>query len=529
MTSTDASPPSPRSPRPRTVLVSGATGYVGGRLVPCLLQEGYAVRCFVRSPDRLDGMPWRGDVEVAQGDVLKPETLPEAMAGVDAAYYLIHSLGSGEDAFAERDRRAADNFGEAAREAGVGRIIYLGGIDPKGDRRSKHLQSRIETGKHLRQHGVPVTEFRAAVIVGSGSLSFEIIRSLVERLPVLICPRWVQTPTQPIAIRNVLEYLTEALAVPESAGEIIEIGGTDVLSYSDMFRIYAKVRGLGRIIVNVPFLTPRLSSHWIGLVTPFTNTVARPLIEGLDNEAVVEHGSKARALFPSIEPISYEAAVRLALRRYASGTVPTVWHSAMSSTKNGQRGLVEELETSEGMIRETRRLAVRASPEAAFHIVKSLGGETGWMYANALWRLRGYLDLLAGGIGYRKGRRDPQDVRVGDVIDFWRVEDVAHEAERKLLRLRAEMKTGGRAWLQFEVTPAEAATGPVRAHITQTAFFEPKGLFGILYWYALYVPHRFIFTGMIEEIGRRAEALDARQRRESEASSADAPVVHAGS
>lgn len=510
MESTNA--PSPSADRPQTILVSGATGYVGGRLVPCLLREGYAVRCFVRSPDRLEGMPWLGDVEVAEGDVLEPETLDGVMDGIDAAYYLIHSLGSGEDEFAERDRRAADHFGEAARAAGVGRIIYLGGIDPKGAKRSKHLESRLETGKHLRQHGVPVTEFRAAVIVGSGSLSFEIIRNLVERLPVLVCPRWTDTPTQPIAIRDVLEYLTEALAVPESTGEIIEIGGSDVLSYSEMFRKYARIRGLQRALIHVPFLTPRLSSHWIGLVTPFTNTVARPLIEGLDNEVVVEHGSKARTLF-SIDPIPYEAAVRLALRRYASGTVPTIWHSALSSTKKGRDGLVEELETSEGMIRETRQLVVDAAPEAAFRVVKGIGGENGWMYANALWRIRGFLDLLMGGIGFRKGRRDPQDVRVGDAVDFWRVEEVKDEAHHRLLRFRAEMKTGGKAWLQFEVKPTDDPSP--RAHITQTAFFEPKGLFGILYWYALYVPHRFIFTGMIEEIGHRAEALEAQQQRHS--------------
>ena len=284
-----------------TVLVSGATGYVGGRLVPCLLERGYNVRCFVRDEARLRAQPWGHRVEVAVGDALDYDTVLPAMTDVDAAYYLIHSLGSDDD-FAERDRQAASNFRRAAAAKGVGRILYLGGMRPKGDRASKHLRSRIETGAVLRDGPVPVTEFRAAQIVGSGSLSFELVRYLTERVPVMICPKWVRTPTQPIAIRNVLQYLMDALEVPESSGEIIEIGGSDVLTYREMFAAYAKVRGLDRTIVDVPFLTPRLSSHWVGLVTPIPNRVARPLIEGLDNEVVVDDPAKARRLFPDVAP-----------------------------------------------------------------------------------------------------------------------------------------------------------------------------------------------------------------------------------
>lgn len=481
---------------PQRILVSGATGYVGGRLVPCLLRAGYDVRCFVRDADRLADRPWRDDVEVVEGDALDAETIPPAMEGIDAAYYLIHSLGSGEDEFAERDRRAANNFGRAAEEKGVDRIIYLGGIQPKGARQSKHLQSRMETGDHLRQWDVPVTEFRAAVIVGSGSLSFELIRYLTERVPVMICPTWVRTPTQPIAIRDVLQYLVAALETPESAGEIIEIGGTDVLTYGDMFQIYADVRGLNRPIVDVPVLTPRLSSYWVGFVTPISNTIARPLIEGLDNEVTVDDPEKAHRLFPDIEPISYEAAVRLALQRSATGDIPTVWNSAVSSVPN-EAGMTQELETTEGLYKEVRQITVDADPDTAFGLIEQLGGDTGWLYGDALWKLRGALDQLMGGVGFRKGRRSATELRVGDTVDFWRVEALE---EGRLLRLRAEMNLPGRAWLQYEVTPAEGGT-----LITQTTFFEPKGLVGTVYWYLVAIVHRWIFARMLKALGRKVE------------------------
>ncbi len=497
-------------PSSSTVLVSGATGYVGGRLVPHLLERGYTVRCFVRDERRLRAQPWGERVEVAVGDALEGDTLPPAMEGVDAAYYLIHSLGSDED-FAERDRRAAANFRRAAEAKGVDRILYLGGMRPKGDRASKHLRSRIETGDVLREGPIPVTEFRAAQIVGSGSLSFELVRYLTERVPVMICPKWVHTPTQPIAIRNVLQYLITALEVPESRGEIVEIGGSDVLTYREMFETYAEVRDLDRTIINVPFLTPRLSSHWVGLVTPIPNHVARPLIEGLDNEVVVEDPSKAKRLFPDVDPIAFETAVRLALRRTESNEIPTVWNSAVSSAAEAGRAhpqeMVSSLDTTEGLYRETRQITVPASPDDAFSVVKQLGGDTGWLYADVLWRLRGWVDQIFGGVGFRKGRRSRTDVRVGDAVDFWRVESIEESDAHSMLRLRAEMRLPGRAWMQFDVAPSEEDAASTA--VTQTVFFEPKGLWGTIYWNLIALPHRLLFSGMLDALGRRIEATAA--------------------
>ncbi|ABC46218.1 uncharacterized protein YbjT (DUF2867 family) [Salinibacter ruber] len=490
------------SPSSSTVLVTGATGYVGGRLVPCLLREGYAVRCFVRSAERLQAQPWSDDVEVAVGDALKADTVPPAMEDVDAVYYLIHSLGAGEDAFEDKDRRAATNIRRAAEAAGVQRIVYLGGMRPKGERQSKHLQSRIETGKVLRDGAVPVTEFRAAQIVGSGSLSFELVRYLTERVPLMICPRWVHTPTQPIAIRNVLQYLVAALQQPDSAGEIVEIGGSDVFTYAEMFQIYAEVRGLNRWVVNVPFLTPRLSSHWIGFVTPVSNSIARPLIEGLDNEVVVEDPEKAHSLFPDVEPISFEAALRLALRRAETGTIPTVWNSAVSSVPDEAPST--RLELSEGLYREERAVDVDAPPALVFDTIEQLGGDTGWLYGDALWRLRGWIDQLVGGVGFRYGRRDPDTLRVGDTVDFWRVET---REDNQLLRLRAEMRLPGRAWLQFKVSPHEDADA--RSRITQTLFFEPKGLTGTLYWSLARWVHGPLFAGQLRALANWAEERTA--------------------
>ncbi|PSQ96486.1 MAG: DUF2867 domain-containing protein [Bacteroidetes bacterium SW_9_63_38] len=490
---------------PQTILVTGATGYVGGRLVPCLLREGYSVRCFVRDADRLRAQPWGDRVEVAVGDALEADTVPPAMTDVDAVYYLIHSLGSGEDTFADRDRRAATNVRTAAEEAGVDRIIYLGGMRPKGEQQSKHLKSRIETGVVLRDGSVPVTEFRAAQIVGSGSLSFELVRYLTERVPLMVCPRWVHTPTQPIAVRNVLQYLIAALDHPESAEEIVEIGGTDVLTYAEMFQIYAAVRGLRRWVVNVPFLTPRLSSHWVGLVTPVSNGIARPLIEGLDNEVVVENAEKAQRLFPEVEPMAFEAAVRLALRRAESDVLPTVWNSAVSSAPPVSAEAAT-LDTTEGLYREVRTTTVDAPSELAFDTIARLGGDTGWLYGNGLWRLRGWIDQLLGGVGFRQGRRHEVHLRIGDAIDFWRVEALD---PGRLLRLRAEMRLPGRAWLQFEVSPTDEEES--RTRITQTVFFEPKGLGGTVYWNVVRPLHGLLFRGLLRRLGTWIEERSPEQ------------------
>lgn len=476
------------------ILVTGATGYIGGRLVPRLLELGYRVRCLVRDPARLQGRPWQKDVEIVAGDVLQSESLGESMRGVKAAYYLVHSLGSGAD-FHQRDLKAAENFGAAARKAGIERIIYLGGLAESSPELSEHLRSRQQTGDSLRSAGVPVTELRAGVIVGSGSLSFEMIRYLTERVPIMICPRWVFTRTQPIGIRDVLDYLTATLSCPSSAGRIIEVGGAEVVTYGEMMMIYAEVRGLRRWMIPVPVLTPRLSSYWVNVVTPIPAVIARPLIEGLRNENIV-NDPLARTLFPEIQPVGYRTAVERALTRLQASSVETAWSDALSTSQSVAPVI---LTTQEGMILEQRQRVVAASPADLYGIFTGLGGERGWFCMSWLWTLRGFLDRMMGGVGLRRGRRDPDDLRVGDALDFWRVEVVE---PNRLLRLRAEMKVPGKAWLQFQVAAGENESSV----LTQTAFFAPKGLVGWLYWYAIYPLHGLIFNGLIDEICRRAVA-----------------------
>lgn len=477
------------------ILVTGSTGYIGGRLVPRLLEMGFRVRCLVRDPSRLLGRPWYDAVEVVKGDVLQPESLPPAMQGLQTAYYLVHSLGGGTD-FHERDLHAARNFSEAARAAGLESIIYLGALAETSEGISEHLRSRQQTGDALRSAGVPVTEFRAGVIVGSGSLSFEIIRYLTERVPIMICPQWVYTRTQPIGVREILEYLTAALTIPESRGRIIEIGGSDVVTYGDMMMVYARVRELKRWMVPVPVLTPRLSSYWVKLVTPIPGAIALPLIEGLRNESVV-HDPIARTLFPSIQPVSYQTSVERALDRLRVSEVETTWSDALSTSQGNTQPVI--LTTLEGMILEHRQRDVAASPEIVYRVFTGLGGKRGWLYMNWAWAIRGAFDYLIGGVGLRRGRRDPDDLRAGDALDFWRVEAITQD---QVLRLRAEMKLPGNAWLQFQVRPQN---GP-GSQLLQTAYFAPKGLFGWLYWYILYPMHGLIFSGLIRGIARRAES-----------------------
>ena len=485
----------PPSPPPKLrVLLTGATGYVGGRLVPGLLQEGHAVRCMVRNPEALRARDWAGNVEIVRGDVLDPDTLADAMEGVDIAYYLIHSLGGGAG-YAARDIRAADHFASAAARAKVKRIVYLGGIFREDAAFSDHLRSRRETGEALRNAGVPVTEFRAGVIVGSGSLSFEIIRYLTERVPFLICPRWVYTRAQPIGIRDVLHYLTAAIHTPESSGKIIEIGGDEIVTYGEMMLAYARVRGLRRYMIPVPVLTPRLSSYWVDLVTPIPAAIARPLIQGLKNEVVVADDS-AKTLFPDIQPVPFQTALERALRRLDAGEVETAWTDATNRIDDNHPPV--EITTREGIIIERRQRHVQADPPTVYRIFSGIGGQRGWFFMNFAWRLRGALDRMVGGVGLRRGRRDPDDLRPGDALDFWRVEQV--DAPR-LLRMRAEMKVPGRAWLAFETH--EDGHGGTR--LTQTAFFAPKGLPGFLYWYILYPIHALIFSGLIRQIAKRSE------------------------
>jgi uncharacterized protein YbjT (DUF2867 family) len=416
------------------ILVVGASGYIGGRLVPLLQARGHDLVLMSRDARPLtDRFP---DARVVAADLLSPVTLAPALEGVDVAYYLAHSMGAGERDFAERDRQAARNFAQASARAGVARIIYLGGLGDDAANLSNHLTSRHETGAELAAHGVPVTEFRAAVIIGSGSASFEILRHLTERLPIMITPRWVGTRCQPIAIRDVLDYLVGALEHPDLRG-IVEIGGPDVLSYGDMMRTYARLRGLRRLMIPVPVLTPRLSSYWVNLISPVPAGIARPLIEGLRNEVVVRDPGPARAL--GLSPVSYLEALRRAMDRADPDDLVSTWFDAYAAP---DRATFSSLTSTEGMIVERRQRAVRASPEVVFAEIERLGGRGGWPYANVLWRVRGLVDRVVGGVGMRLGRRDPDKLRVGDALDFWRVEEVRGPS---LLRLRAEMRVPGRA------------------------------------------------------------------------------------
>lgn len=481
------------SSSPEIILVTGATGYVGGRLVPRLLEAGYPVRAMTRHADHLQGREWTDKIDIAEGDVTKPETLPSVLEGVTTAYYFIHSMRSGAD-FDERDAKAAHNFGKAASDAGVQRIIYLGGLGSEADENlSSHLESRQEVGEILREYAPAVTEFRAAILVGSGSLSFEMIRYLTERLPVMICPQWVFTEVQPIAIDDALNYLQAALTTPESAGRIIGIGGKTVLTYGDMMMGYADVRNLRRYLIPVPFLTPRLSSYWVHLVTPVPSSIAQPLIAGLKNKAVVKDDA-ARKVFPDIHPMPYEEAVAHAIGQLDAQSVDTTWNDDYAEI-DGYR-----FQQEQGMMIEERQRKIDAPPADVFTIVSRIGGEQGWLYWNWLWKFRGMVDRLMGGPGYRPHRRHPDYLRAGDILNFWRVEEVRHD---EYLMLRAEMKLPGRGWLEFHIEPRDNQ----QTCLTQTAYYAPRGFFGFVYWYAIFFIHKYIFDGMIDAIVQQAQNL----------------------
>jgi uncharacterized protein YbjT (DUF2867 family) len=396
----------------------------------------------------------------------------------------------GED-FAARDREAARIFGTAAREAGVKRIVYLGGLGENAGGLSEHLRSRQETGEILRESGVPVVEFRASIVLGSGSLSFEMIRALVERLPVMICPRWVAVEAQPIAVEDVIAYLVAALDLPAGTERVYEIGGPDRVTYGDLMREYARQRGLKRLLVPVPLLTPRLSSLWLGLVTPLYARVGRKLVDSMRNPTVVRDPA-ALLVFP-VKPRGVREAIARALVNEDGAFARTRWSDAVSSSGLTERYGGDRIGTR---FIDSRKALVPVPPSAAFAPIRRIGGDAGWYYGNFLWRLRGFLDLLAGGVGLRRGRRHPDELREGDALDFWRVEAVE---PNRLLRLRAEMRVPGRAWLQFEITPAAGG-----AEIRQTAVFDSSGLFGLAYWYALYPFHRFVFGGMLRGIAAAA-------------------------
>jgi uncharacterized protein YbjT (DUF2867 family) len=477
------------------ILLTGATGYVGGRLLKALEEKGYRVRCLARRPEFLRARV-SAATEVVQGDVLDVNSLAPALAGIHVAYYLVHSMGSA-GSFEEQDRIAASNFGRAAREAGTRRIIYLGGLGEQGKGLSEHLRSRHEVGGILRQPGVPVMEFRSSVVIGSGSVSFEMVRALVDRLPVMVCPKWVRTPTQPIAIEDVIDYLVEAAELPlETDSEIFEIGGADVVSYGDLMRTYASERGLRRWLVPVPVLTPWLSSLWLGLVTPVYARVGRKLIEGVRNPTVVKDDRALKAF--SVRPRGVREAVARALANEERDFAETRWSDALSSA-GGRKAWAGVRLGSRIVDQQTAVTELR--PAAAFAPIRRIGGQNGWYFANFLWRIRGFIDLLVSGVGLRRGRRNTERPAVGDALDFWRVE--AYEPDR-LLRLFAEMKVPGRAWLEFEVEPA--GDGSV---VRQTAIFEPAGLAGLAYWYLLYPFHAWIFRGMLREIVNKGKLVAA--------------------
>lgn len=483
------------------ILVTGATGYIGGRLVPLLLERGWAVRCLARTPSKLRDVPWRDDVEVVEGDVLDEGTLARAFEGVDVAYYLVHSIGSGSR-FAERDRTGAANFGAAARRAGTRRLVYLGGLTPGGDAGalSPHLRSRAEVAEILHQSGVPTVTLRAAVILGSGSASFEMLRYLVERLPAMVTPRWVRTRIQPIAVRDVLHYLTEAATLPGEVNRAFDIGGPEVLTYLDMMRRYARVAGLPRrLVLPTPFLTPALSSYWVGLVTPVPNAIARPLVESLRNE-VVRREDDLDALVPGPPGglLGFDEAVSRALRRVREADVATRWSSTSWPAEPSAPLPTDPGWAGGSLYVDERSRPVDAAPERLWSVIEGIGGEHGWYSWGVAWGMRGLVDRLAGGAGLRRGRRDPNRLRVGESLDFWRVEELE---PGRLLRLRAEMKLPGLAWLELGVDRG----GEGRPVLVQRAIFHPHGLAGQAYWWGVKPFHGVVFGGMLRNIALAAE------------------------
>lgn len=472
------------------LLVTGTTGYIGGRLVPRLLQEGYRVRVLTRDIHQIQGRTWIDQVEVIQGDILKDDLFQQAFDGVDEAYYLIPQKMS-----LDRERpnlSTAREFSQAAKAHGVKRIINFGVLGNSSASKNNHWQS---IGDALRESGIAVTEFRAAVVVGCGSTFFEMVRYLTERLPITLLPQWSYTRIQPIATCDVLNYLIAALNHSQSIGKIIEIGGPDVLSMSDMMRIYAEVRGLRRWMIPVPALPPKISAHWIHWITPIPARIAHPVIENIRHEVPIQD-DLAQRLFPDIIPMGFKDSVAFSLERLDAGQVETSWRERSSMT--AQTGEPVILTSQEGMIYEQRQRIVDAPVEDVFQVLSCLGGEEGWLYYNWLWQLRGIFDRVIGGVGLQRGRRDPQDLRVGDAVDFWRVETIEPD---RLLRFRAEMILPGLAWLQFETQPLEKSKTDLRL----TALFAPKGFSGWIYWYFYYPFHKLIFPGLIRKIAERAE------------------------
>jgi uncharacterized protein YbjT (DUF2867 family) len=470
------------------ILVIGATGYIGGRVVPRLIEKGHKVRVLVRDPQKVADRGWKG-IDIVRGNLQDPDTLPPAFKDIDIVYYLAHAMTAGSKSFESLDRAAAWQVTTLCQINEVKRVVYLGGLGKRSIHQSPHLRSRHEVGDILRAGRVPVTEFRAAVIIGSGSYSFEMIHHLVNRLPVMISPKWLLVRTQPIGIRDVLQYLIETIDRPETAGKVYDIGGPDILTYRDMLKTVAAVLGLRRYIITVPVLTPKLSSYWINFVTPIPAKTARVLIESLRHETICENDDALRD-FP-VQPIGFEEAVRRAFSKFRSNTVETTWTDAAPVES-------QSVIDPSHLFTDQRRVQVNTPVETLFSVVTSLGGNRGWLYANRLWRLRGFIDKQLGGVGLRRGRRHPVHIATGDALDFWRVEEYI---PFQRVVLRAEMKVWGGAWLDFETK----SIGENKSELIQTARYYPRGLTGLVYWYAIYPIHALVFRGMVKAIAREAE------------------------
>jgi len=488
----------------RPTLVTGATGYIGGRLVPELLAAGHTVRCLVRTPEKLRDVDWRSGVEVARGDVVSGEGLDAALDGVGTAYYLVHSMSGGRD-FESVDAQGADNFARAAERAGVRRVVYLGGLVPEEGDLSAHMASRTQVGDIFLASPVPAVVLRAAVIIGSGSASFEMLRHLTERLPVMTTPRWVRSRVQPIAVRDVLRLLVESAGLPEGTNRTYDIGGPEVLTYARMIQRFAAAAGIAkRLIIPVPVLSPGLSSLWVGLITPVPPAIARPLVDSLRHDAVAGEDDLADCLGDH-HRIGFDEAVRLALRRVDESRVDTRWSSAAWPSAPSDPLPTDPDWTGGSLYTDVRARYVDADPEVLWWVVEGIGGEHGWYSWPLAWAARGWIDLAVGGVGPRRGRRDPFRLRVGDSLDFWRVEEVV---PGRLLRLRAEMRLPGPAWLELGV----GRVGE-RTVYHQRALFHPRGLLGHLYWKAVTPFHGIVFGSMAANIAAKAEQTAPREQR----------------
>jgi uncharacterized protein YbjT (DUF2867 family) len=466
------------------ILVTGANGYIGGCLVPRLLDKGYRVRCLTRNPALLENRSWYAQVEILQGDIIANETVDKALEGVTASYYLIHNMASGYQ-YPERDFISATNFGSSAGKSGLQHIIYLGGLADSTAEVSRHMRSRLQTGDVLRKCGVPVTEFQASMIIGAGSISFEMIRFLTEQIPILIGPRWFQNYAQPIAIENVLDYLLAALETPGCKNRVFEIGGKDIITYAEAMLIYARLRGLKRRMVILPITPLKLMAFGVDKLTPVRANIARPLIDGMRSNSIVRNDA-ASQVFPQIKPIDYQMAISTALSKYSPANIELVWENRADSVKITKHA---------GFLIDSRHVCVDASPECIFDVLTNLGGKSGWLYLNSLWQLRGLLDRLIGGPGMRG--RQASKLKEGETVDFYCVEALN---PGRLFRLQAEVRAPGTGWMEWRVKPQAGGNSA----LSQIAYFAPKGVFGFLYWYILFPVHGLVLAGLIKGIAYRA-------------------------